>query len=394
MKTLNSLSPEELKSKIVLFRVDYNLPMQDGKIQDDTRLVKTLSTLRFLMEAGAKIIIVTHLGRPKGEVNEELRLDAVAKHLEGYLGTTVLKSDEVLGEESTNLVENMEDGAVLMLENVRFAPEEKKNDPEFAKELAGLADLYVTDAFGVCHRAHASTVGVTEHLPSYAGFLLQKEVKYLNEILESPEQPFCLIVGGAKIDTKIGVLERFLDLADSFLIGGAMANTFLAAQGHNVGGSLYQEDRLDMARDFLKKAEGLGKKVLLPDDVMVSTEISENAEGRNVQLQEVMAEDKILDIGIQSTERYINELSTAKTIVWNGPMGLYEFAAFENGTHSLAKALAALDARVIIGGGDSIDAINKFKIAQDEFTHISTGGGAMLEFLEGKELPGIQVLAE
>lgn len=391
MQSLNSLSPEELKSKRVLFRVDYNVPMQDGVIQDDTRIVKSLSSLRFMMESGARVIVMTHLGRPKGEVVDELRVDALAKHLSQYLGIEVKKLNESVGESVEAEVNTMQDSQVLMLENLRFNPGEKKNSDEFIDALAKLGDLYVSDAFGACHRAHASTYGIAKVLPAHAGFLLAREVRVLKGLMDSPKAPFGLVVGGAKIDTKIGILEQFLEKADHFFIGGAMANTFLAAQGFDMAESLVQNDKLELAKDFISRVEALGKTLHLPTDLVVADEISPDAHAEVKSIDELTGANKALDIGPASTESYVKHIQECETVIWNGPMGLYELPQFENGSKALATTLSQSSCTSVIGGGDSIDAINKFELDHDSFSHISTGGGAMLEFLEGKNLPGIEV---
>jgi phosphoglycerate kinase len=335
---------------------------------------------------------MTHVGRPKGEVVEELKTDVLAEALELALMRAVAKVDACVGEAVEAAVESLEEGDVLLLENTRFYAEEKKNDDEFAKQLASLADLFVNDAFGTAHRAHASTEGVTKHLPSYAGLLMQKEVEVLSKTLEAPKQPVCLLVGGAKIDTKIGILERFLDVADYFLIGGALANTFLAAEGFDVGDSLYQEDKMEVAREFLLSAESKREFVYLPLDVVVADEISNDAEALDVKPEGVEMGMKILDIGQLTVETFKKCIAEAGTIIWNGPMGLYEFGPFENGTKEIVKALAEANAEVVVGGGDSIDALKNYGYTEKDFSHISTGGGAMLEFLEGKELPALAAL--
>ena len=366
---LKTIKNADLKNKRVLVRADLNVPMKDGVIQDDTRLRAVLPTLEYLLEQGCDITVMSHLGRPGGKVVEELRVKPVSEALNDLLGTEV-----------------------KMLENTRFNPGEKENSVEFAKELASHGDVFVNDAFGTIHRAHASTVGVAEFLPSYAGLLVEKEVEVLSGILENPKKPVCLVMGGAKIDTKIGLLQKFLDIADYFLIGGALANTFLAAEGYQVGKSLYEEDKLELAREFLMAAEVKGKLVYLPTGVIVADEISEDAESLNVKVEGVTRGVMILDIAKVATETFVKSISEAGTIIWNGPMGLYEYPQFADGTKRVAEAIAESDATSVVGGGDSIDAINKFGVDKGKFTHISTGGGAMLEFLEGKDLPGLKVL--
>ncbi len=386
-----TLAEAPVESKTVLLRTDFNLPIKDGKVQDDTRLRESLPTLQELIRRGAKVVIVTHLGRPKG-VTEDLRLDLVASTLSSLLGQTVQKLSDCIGPEVKAAIAGMKGGDVLLLENVRFHPEEEANDPVFAKALAEGCDLFVNDAFGTIHRAHASTVGVTQFLTAYAGLLVAREVDVLSGILENPKKPVTLVAGGAKIDTKIGILEKFLNIADTFLIGGALANTFLAAQGYGVGTSLCENDKITTAKQFLEQAATLGKKVLLPVDVMIATDITPGVTVSEVEVNAVPGDQKILDLGTQTIALFVAALQDSRTILWNGPMGLYENPAFEKGTRGVAEAIAETSASKVLGGGDSIDAINHFGIPHDKYTHISTGGGAMLEFLEGKMLPGVQVL--
>ncbi len=386
-----TLAEAPVESKTVLLRTDFNLPIKDGKVQDDTRLRESLPTLQELIRRGAKVVIVTHLGRPKG-VTEDLRLDLVASTLSSLLGQTVQKLSDCIGPEVKAAIAGMKGSDVLLLENVRFHPEEEANDPVFAKALAEGCDLFVNDAFGTIHRAHASTVGVTQFLTAYAGLLVAREVDVLSGILENPKKPVTLVAGGAKIDTKIGILEKFLNIADTFLIGGALANTFLAAQGYGVGTSLCENDKITTAKQFLEQAATLGKKVLLPVDVMIATDITPGVTVSEVEVNAVPGDQKILDLGTQTIALFVAALQDSRTILWNGPMGLYENPAFEKGTRGVAEAIAETSASKVLGGGDSIDAINHFGIPHDKYTHISTGGGAMLEFLEGKMLPGVQVL--
>lgn len=384
-----TLSEAPVEGKTVLLRTDFNVPVKEGKVQDDTRLRESLATIQELVRRGAKVVIVTHLGRPKG-VTEELRLDLVGAALSGLLGKPVKKLSDCVGLEVKAALAAMAPGDVVLLENVRFHPEEEANDPAFAKALAEGCDLFVNDAFGTIHRAHASTVGVAAYLPAYAGLLVAKEVEVLSGILEHPEAPVALVMGGAKIDTKIGILEKFLSIADTFIIGGALANTFLAAQGHSVGSSLCEADKVEIAKKFLESAKD--KVVLLPVDAVVASDVTVGLPYQEVSVDEVPADQKILDIGSKTIALYAEALAKSKTILWNGPMGLYENPAFEKGTRGIAEAIAASSAVKVLGGGDSIDAVNHFGIPHEKFTHISTGGGAMLEFLEGKMLPGVQVL--
>ena len=387
LKTLENVA---LEGKTVLLRTDFNVPLEDGVVQDRTRLRESLKTIQFLLEQGAKVVIATHLGRPKGKVVEELRLNPVATALSVLLGKPVIKLNDCVGAEVQTAISSAPFGSVILLENLRFHPEEEANDATFAAELAVGKDLYVSDAFGTVHRAHASTVGVTKLLPSYAGFLVQKEVEVLSGILENPKKPLALVVGGAKVDTKIGILEKFLNSADVFVIGGALANTFLAAQGYAVGTSLYEADKIEVAKRFL--AAAVGKTVLLPSDVVIATDLTPGLPVQEVSVDAVPADQKILDLGSKTRVAFAAGLAGVQTILWNGPMGLYEQEAFAAGTRDLALAIADLNAVKVLGGGDTIDALAHFGIPTEKFTHISTGGGAMLEFLEGKMLPGVEVL--
>jgi phosphoglycerate kinase len=390
LSKLSALGVAELSGKRVLVRADLNVPLKDGVIQDDTRLQAVLPTLKKLLEHGASVILMSHFGRPKGQVVEELRMDPIGAMLAGLLGQEVRKLDDCVGADVKLAAAEMVPGDVILLENTRFHEGEKKNDDAFAAELAGLADLFVNDAFGTIHRAHASTVGVAAHLPAYAGLLVEREIEVLSKVLEAPEKPVCLVMGGAKIDTKIGILQKFLGKADCFLIGGALANTFLAAEGQEIGGSLFQEDKLDVAKEFLEAVDS--EIAHLPTDVIVADEISAEVEALNVGLDDVEANAKILDIGSATAELFAQKIREAGTVIWNGPMGLYEFAQFAGGTKTVAEAIAECGGETLVGGGDSIDAINKLGLDSKKFTHISTGGGAMLEFLEGKTLPGVEVL--
>lgn len=386
--------PSRLAGRRVLVRVDFNVPMdEDGKITDTTRLEESLPTVRHLISEGAKVILLSHLGRPKTgrrrEENAEFSLKPVAAAFSELLGRPVSFSEDCVGPVAQAAVIGLKSGEVILLENTRFYDGEVKNDPNFVKELAALGDIFVSDAFGTVHRAHASTVGVAALLPSYAGFLLEREIRALTPLLDGAARPLVLIVGGAKIDTKIGVLKHFLTKADFFVVGGGLANTFLAAQGHDVGASLCERNKIKTAQEIL--AEG-GTRFLLPEDVVVADEISDTAETLNIPVEDVELDMRILDMGRHTVARYVETILKAKTIIWNGPVGLYEMKPFEQGTREIAKAVAAattMGAVTVLGGGDTIDAIKKFGHSPDEFTHVSTGGGAMLEFLEGKILPGI-----
>lgn len=387
---LRTLAQASVEGKTVLLRTDFNVPLKDRKVQDKTRLTESLPTIQNLLEKGAKVVICSHLGRPKGQVVEELRLTPVAEELSHLLNKPVTQLSDCIGPEVLEAIQAAPFGSVLLLENLRFHPQEEENDEIFAAALAEGKDLYVSDAFGTVHRAHASTSGVTKLLPAYAGLLVQKEVEVLSGILENPKKPVALVVGGAKIDTKIGILEKFLDIADIFVIGGALANTFLAAKGYGVGASLCEADKVEIAKKFL--AAAAGKIVLLPTDVVVAADITPGLPTQEVSVNAVPADQKILDLGSQTRAAFASALAGAATILWNGPMGLYEQDAFAAGTREMAQSLAELNAVKVIGGGDTIDALTHFGVPTEKFTHISTGGGAMLEFLEGKMLPGVEVL--
>ena len=383
------LRDTDVLGKRVLVRADLNVPLDEhGRVTDDTRIVAALPTVRYLLDRGARVILCSHLGRPKGEVREELRLDPVAARLSELLGKPVRKLDDCVGSEVQAAVGDMQSGNVVLLENLRFHPEEEANDPNFSKDLASLADLYVNDAFGTAHRAHASTAGVTEYLPSVAGFLMEKEIEFLGKALESPPHPFVAVLGGAKISGKILVIENLLGKVDALLIGGGMANTFFKAQGHEIGNSLVEDDSLAMAKGLMERSGG---KLILPVDVTVADAFSADANYKVVAVDEVKEGDLILDIGPATVERFREVLAAAKMVVWNGPMGVFELTPFAKGTMAVAEILAGLDAVTIIGGGDSVAAVEQAGLA-DRMTHISTGGGASLEFLEGAVLPGLAAL--
>ncbi len=379
----------DVKNKRVLVRVDFNVPLDKSlRVTDDTRIRAALPTIRYLKEHGARAILCSHLGRPKGKT-PELSLRPVAERLSQLLGVPVAIADDCAGPEVTKAVRQLKPGDVLLLENLRFHAEEEANKPEFAKELASLADLYVNDAFGTAHRAHASTEGVTHYLPAVAGFLMEKEIDFLGTALESPKRPLVAILGGAKVSDKIAVIERLLGLADLVLIGGGMANTFFKAQGYEMGQSLVENEKLDVAKELLKKG---GKKLVLPVDAVVADKFAADAQSKVVKVNQVPADWRVLDIGPATAEEYKRRLAGAKTVVWNGPMGVFEFPAFAKGTVAIAQALAELKgATTIIGGGETAAAVEQAGLA-GKMTHISTGGGASLEFLEGKVLPGVAAL--
>ncbi|MCF3942245.1 phosphoglycerate kinase [Oceanobacillus alkalisoli] len=383
----------DVKGKSVLCRVDLNVPMQDGKVTDDTRIKAVIPTIEYLTEQGAKVILVSHLGRPKGEVVEELRLDPVAEHLSNLLGKEVLKADKVFGKEVENAVSEMQEGGILLLENVRFEAGEEKNDPALAEEFTKFADLFVNDAFGTSHRAHASTVGVAEKLPAAAGFLMEKEIEILGNALENPKRPFTAIIGGAKVKDKINVIDNLLDKVDNLIIGGGLAYTFVKAQGHEVGKSLLEEDKIDLANEFIAKAKEKNVNFLMPVDIVVADDFSDTADTKIVPVNEIPADWEGLDIGSETREIYRKTIQESALVLWNGPMGVFEMNSFAGGTREVAKALAETEGFSIIGGGDSAAAVEQFGFA-GQMDHVSTGGGASLEFMEGKVLPGIAALDE
>jgi phosphoglycerate kinase len=380
----------EVEGKRVLVRVDFNVPLAESRVADDTRISAALPTIHYLLEHGAKVILMSHLGRPKGRVVDGLRLDPVAECLAELLGRPVRKLDDCVGPEVEAVVAGMQPGDVILLENTRFYAEDESNDPDFAKRLAALGDIFVNDAFGAAHRAHASTVGVAEHLPSVAGFLMEKELTFLGQALTAPEHPFVAILGGAKVSDKIGVIDNLLTKVDALLIGGGMANTFLKAQSYEIGQSLMEDESLDVARKMLERA---GDRLALPVDVVVADRFDAEAKSKVVPVDQVPQDWRILDIGPETVDLFKQRLAGAKTVVWNGPMGVFEFPRFAAGTEAIARILADLEATTIIGGGDSVAAVEQAGLA-DKMTHISTGGGASLEFLEGKELPGVAALLE
>lgn len=384
----------DVAGKRVLVRVDFNVPLdKNGRVSDDTRIVEALPTVNYLVEQGARVILVSHLGRPKGQIDEKYRMDPVAAKLSELLGRAVVKVDECVGDVPREAIEQMRDGDVILLENVRFHPEEEKNDEKFSRQLAELADIYVNDAFGTAHRAHASTEGVTEFLPAVAGFLMEKELDILGRLLIHPERPFVAIIGGAKVSDKIAVISNMLDKVDTMIIGGGMSNTFLKAQGYNVGKSLLEMDKVDLAKGLIAEAKIKGVKILLPLDVVVAPGAAPDAEQKTVPAGQIPAEWMALDIGQETVALFTEAMKTANTIVWNGPMGVFEMAPFARGTEAITLAMAESKATTIVGGGDSASAIKKAGVS-DKITHISTGGGASLEFLEGRVLPGVAVLMD
>lgn len=386
-----SVKDIDVKGKRVLVRCDFNVPLKDGVITNDKRIVAALPTIEYLKNEGARIILCSHLGRPKGEWLSEFSLSPVAERLSELLGVPVRMSRDVIGEDAKDISSTIKDGEIALLENLRFHKEETKNDEEFSRALSGLADIYVNDAFGTAHRAHASTAGVAAFLPAVCGFLIQKEIEVMGGALNNPARPFVAILGGAKVSDKIGVINNLLDKVDTLIVGGGMAYTFLKAKGFGVGASLCEEDKIDLAKEALSKAEEKGVKFLLPVDTVVADRFAEDAEYKTVSSNEIPENWMGVDIGQKSISLFCDAIKDAKTIVWNGPMGVFEFANFAKGTLEMAKAIANGEAISIIGGGDSAAAVTKLGFA-DKMTHISTGGGASLEFLEGLSLPGIEAL--
>lgn len=381
----------DVKGKRALVRVDFNVPLKNSTVADDRRIRAALPTIQYLLDQGAAVVLMSHLGRPKGEPKPELRMDPVAKSLSELLGRPVTKLDDCVGVQVENAVTAMKPGDVILLENTRFKPGERKNDAMLAEGLAKLGQVFVNDAFGAAHRAHASTEGVAHHLPAVAGLLMEKELNYLGRVLAAPEPPFLAILGGAKVSDKIGVIQNLLSKVDSLLIGGGMANTFFKAQGYDVGDSLVEDEVLDTARGLLESASD---KLVLPVDCIVGDRFDADADAQVVPVDQVAAGWRILDIGPATVAHFSNRVAAAKTVVWNGPMGVFEFPRFAEGTFAVARALAGLEgATTIIGGGDSAAAVEQSGLA-DKMSHISTGGGASLEFLEGKDLPGVAALMD
>ena len=384
----------EVKGKKVLVRCDFNVPQdENGNITDNRRIVSSLPTIKYLLENGAKVILCSHLGRPKGEVKKEFSLTPVAKELSKQLGIEVKLAEDVIGESAKSLTSNLKEGEVVLLENVRFDAREEKNDPEMARELASLAEIYVNDAFGTSHRAHASTAGVADYLPAVSGFLIEKEIDFMGNALENPKRPLVAILGGKKVSDKIGVINSLLEKVDTLMIGGAMAYTFFKAQGYEVGNSICELDKLDLALELMEKAKQKGVKLMLPVDTKLGKEFDKDTESKTVKCTEIPEGWEGFDIGEETIKLYKEELKKAKTVVWNGPLGLFEFDQFAIGSNEIAKTLAEIDAITIVGGGDCAAAVEKAGVA-DKLTHVSTGGGASLEFLEGKKLPGIECLQD
>ena len=391
--TVRDFDPQ---GKRVLVRVDFNVPIEDGKVKDDSRIRAALPTIRYLLEHGAAVILMSHLGRPKGKVVESARLRPVAQWLSSLMRMNVPITGDPLGIGTRDAVARLKPGQVLMLENLRFHPEEEANDPEYARTLASYGEVYVNDAFGTAHRAHASTVGVAEHLPAYAGLLMEAEINALSSLLEKVAHPFAAVIGGAKVSGKLGVLDNLMGKVDTFLIGGGMANTFLVAQGHTVGKSLLERDLVEDARKILDTADKRRAKFLLPTDVVVAKEVTRGAEHKVVPVTKIPNSWSAVDIGPQTTEAFKEALEPARTVFWNGPLGVFEVPTFGDGTRAIARLLAGraeAGVTVVVGGGDSVAALEELGLTS-KMTHISTGGGASLEFLEGRELPGIAVLLD
>ena len=384
----------DLKGKKVIERCDFNVPLlEDGTIRDNTRIVAALPTIKYLLEQNCAVILCSHLGRPKGQVVPEMSLAPVAKELSKLLGQEVKLAKDVVGEDAQKLAKELKPGEVMLLENVRFEPGEEKNDPELAEKFADMAEVFVNDAFGTAHRAHASTAGIADYLPAVSGFLIEKELKFLGDAINNPKRPFVAILGGKKVSDKIGVIDSLLEKVDTLMIGGAMAYTFFRSMGYTVGNSICEEDKLDLAQNLLKKAKDKGVKFMLPVDTKVGKEFKEDTESKVVSYKEIPGGWEGFDIGTETIKMYTDELKNAATVLWNGPVGLFEFDQFAVGTNAIANTLAEIDAVTVIGGGDSAAAIKKAGLS-DKMTHISTGGGASLEFIEGKKLPGIECLMD
>ncbi|WP_342574044.1 phosphoglycerate kinase [Solibacillus sp. FSL K6-1781] len=386
-----SMNDVDVKGKRVFVRVDFNVPMDEGRITDETRIRAAIPTIEQLVHAGAKVILASHLGRPKGEVNEDMRLTAVGERLSELMDKPVKKLDESIGSDVEAAVNNMQEGEIILLENVRFHKGEEKNDEALAKEFSKLADLYVNDAFGAAHRAHASTEGIAKHVPAVSGLLMEKELDVLGKALSNPERPFTAIIGGAKVKDKIGVIENLLDKVDHLIIGGGLVFTFVKAMGHDIGKSLLEEDKIELAKGFIEQAKEKGVQLHMPVDAVVANEFSKDAETQVVAIDAIPSDWMGLDIGPKTAENYAEVIKQSKLIIWNGPMGVFEMEKFANGTKTVADAMATTDGYTIIGGGDSAAAVEKFEVAS-KMDHISTGGGASLELMEGKELPGIVAL--
>ncbi|WP_342514601.1 phosphoglycerate kinase [Sporosarcina sp. FSL K6-1522] len=391
MKSKKTMKDMQLEGKRVFCRVDFNVPMENGSVTDDTRIRAAIPTIEYMVEQGAKVILASHLGRPKGEVNEDMRLTAAGEKLAELLGKPVTKLDTSIGEEVEKAISTMENGDIVLLENVRFHAGEEKNDPALAKSFADLADVFVNDAFGAAHRAHASTAGIAEHIPAVSGLLIEKELDVLGKALSNPERPFTAIIGGAKVKDKIGVIDHLLDKVDNLIIGGGLSYTFTKAQGHEIGNSLLEEDKIELAQSFIQKAKDKGVNLYLPIDVVVADEFSKDANTKVVKIDAIPEGWMGLDIGSETAALYADVIKGSQLIIWNGPMGVFELEPFAGGTKRVAQAMAETAGYTVIGGGDSAAAVEKFGVG-DRMDHISTGGGASLEFMEGKDLPGVTAL--
>ena len=396
LKTIKDL--EDIKGKRVILRVDFNTPLTDPdenghrEVTDNTRITEALPTINYLVDKGAKLIIISHLGRPKGEIVDDLRLDPVARELEKLLKKPVKKLDAITSDTAHEEVSKMKAGDIIMLENIRFRAEEETCDPQYTKELSSLADIFVNDAFGTAHRRHASTAGLADFIPAYAGFLMQKEVEALSKVFEFPEHPLTIVFGGAKMDSKIGVIKNFIGKADHILVGGGIGNTFLTASGYNLGESLVQHDMVEMAREIMMECQEYKTKIVLPHDLVVASDCTDDAETANVGVEDLINDMKAFDLGKWSTEKFCNMIIDSKTVIWNGPVGVFEKKPFQEGSRTIAECIAKSSCTSVIGGGDTLNALKMFNIPAKSFTHVSTGGGASLEFLEGKMLPGIEAL--
>ena len=389
-----SIRDVDVSGKRVIMRVDFNVPLdKEGHITDDTRIRAALPSIEYVLNQNSKLILMSHLGRPKGQVKEDLRLAPVGRRLSELLEKDVINAKDCVGEETEKIISGMQIGDVVLLENLRFHKEEEANDSDFAKALARYADVYVNDAFGTAHRAHASTEGITHHLPAVAGFLMEKEINFLGKLLYNPEQPYIALIGGAKVSTKIGVLEKLLEKVNALIIGGGMCYTFLKAKGFDVGNSLVETEKVSLAFELIKKADEKAVRLILPADHLVADKIEEGARVRTVDTNAMPSDMIGVDIGPKTIRTYRKDIKHAKTILWNGPMGVFEIDRFARGTNQVAKAMASSRGTTVVGGGDSVAAVNKFGLAE-KISHVSTGGGASLEFLEGKELPGIMALAD
>lgn len=390
---INVLRDADVRGKRVLLRVDFNVPLDANfKVQDESRIRAALPTIEYLIEQGAKVVLMSHLGRPKGEMKHEFRLNPVAEVLNNLLSVEVKKVDNCFGEDVKAAVYEMNNGEVVMLENMRCCPGEETCDPTFTKTIASYGDIYVTDAFATAHRNHASTAGLAEYLPTYAGFLMEKEIQALSPLLNNQDHPFMMVLGGAKMNTKIGVIKYFLDKADVFCLGGGIANTFLVASGYDVGESLYEPEQVELAQEIMLLAEQKEDQFMLPMDVIVADEPKTGVDVLDLPLEDVELGMKIFDAGRLAIDKCVEQIKKAEVVVWNGPVGLYEVPEFAQGSVRIAEAMAEAKGKTYIGGGDTLDVLNQAGIAHDKFTHVSTGGGAMLKFLEGMELPGIKIL--